>query len=261
MLIKNNYKKTSNFFILNGTSEYNIILPCIAEEYEEKAAAELSCFLFRATGAQLKILYEDAVVEDGKYIFLGNLSANNEVKSSLSYKQLNKEGFVIVTKGENISIVGKSDRGTLFGVYKFLEKTVGYRYYGIEQINFNTEKDVPLYLFDWVEMPDIEARCLGHYEVFKTQYNPEYPIHTDRLRLARTAWTDWVMFAHTYFSIIPKDKYFETHRDFYSPDGGNLCLSNLELRKEFLKNLKQIITENEGDLVMIGQEDTFEFCD
>ncbi len=58
---------------------------------------------------------------------------------------------------------------------------------------------------------------------------------------------------HTYYELIPDSKYFKTHPEYFAlvggkripqSAGGQLCLSNVEMRKEFVKNVIRMADEN-----------------
>ena len=258
MILKDYVCKACGYIEKDGNTDYVLVIPNDPLNYETVASLEICYFFEKSTGAKINVVSEDGA--NGKKIYLGNCVSCDQFKKGQDYQSLNEEGFIIKTYEGNVYIAGKSERGTLFGAYKFLEKIINYRYYAIDCIKYDKKQEIEFLEFDYAEMPDIEQRTLGFYETFKVEQDSRFLPHLNRLRLARTLYTDWIFPAHSYFQILPKEKYFDKNRDYYSPDGQNLCLSNLSMRDEFFENLKTIIENNKGEGIMLGQEDNFEFC-
>jgi len=101
------------------------------------AAQELRKYIEKATGAKLPILKASQAPAEGALILVGR-SALTE-KLGVSGANLKSEGFRIATRDNCVAIVGEiapedhlqagHDRGTLWGVYEFLEQFVGVRWY------------------------------------------------------------------------------------------------------------------------------------
>ena len=122
----------------NGESSYAIILSTDASTSESHAAKELKHFVKMATGAELTIYSEnDDRAEESNRIIIGRNKVAKKLLSSgppVKWDKLKEhgEGFVIRTVQNNgskdIVIAGADQRGTMFGVYTFLD-TLGFRWY------------------------------------------------------------------------------------------------------------------------------------
>lgn len=258
MKIIDRFHKTEQWLVYEGKSEYCLILPENANEYERKAAEEFNFLLCQSAQITLPIVEESSAPAQRR-IFLGRVADATRIAGEISYRRLGSDGFILKTEGDDLYIVGV-DRGTLFGVYGYFERALGYRYYAMGEIKIEKTENVAFYQADVFEKPDIDARSFGFYDTYQLGYK-DVEQNADRLRIARNNYTDWVLAGHSYFTIMPKAKYGETRPDFYSPDGQNLCLSAEGLEEEFSKNLIEIIQKTPGRYVMIGQEDNFGFCD
>lgn len=65
----------------------------------------------------------------------------------------------------------------------------------------------------------------------------------------------------TTFALMPKEKYYEEHPDWYNTDGSDMCYSNEAMQTQMIENLKGYILKNpEFDKVMVGQEDNCSWC-
>ncbi|MBQ8320317.1 MAG: DUF4838 domain-containing protein [Clostridia bacterium] len=98
----------------------------------EKAAAEqLKKYLEAATGEEFSVAHE-SVAPQGKKIYLGKTNAFLSLGIELDEEELNGDGFVLVSDGKTLYIAGATDKGTLYGVYYYLEEYVGVRFYGLD---------------------------------------------------------------------------------------------------------------------------------
>ena len=259
MTEKNVFSAGKSAIVENGKTEYVLVLPVSPHEYEQKAADEWNDLMLEAVGVQMEVLSEDKAKKAPKRIFLGRTAFAEKEGLRLMYDALGSDGFVIVSRGDDL-IIGGADRGTLFGVYGFFERTLGYRYYAEGERFIRKEKKLPFYAADVCEKPDIDARSFGYHDVYHIGF-PHIGQNADRLRIGRNNYTDWIMAGHTYFAILPKEKYAKDHPDWYSPDGANLCLTADGLEEEFTERVIEIISKTPGRYMMIGQEDNFTFCD
>ncbi|MBE6366321.1 MAG: DUF4838 domain-containing protein [Lentisphaerae bacterium] len=139
----------------NKTAAAVIVTPENCGKVVEFAARELKQFLDEATGADFRIV---KAAEDGENaIVLGDCSAAQ--KAGIEVKTLKRDGFRLLRQGNRIFIAGRDDKNydldafvkmqkvpphngrgwfnhaskpeyaTLFGVYDFLERTAGVRFY------------------------------------------------------------------------------------------------------------------------------------
>ena len=130
-------------FILanNGTSSYKIVLSKEASLSEKHAAKELQHFIHMATKTTLPIVDEnESAAKEPLRIFVGNRRAFKKVFfqqirnwNNLNGKKLGDEGFILRTiptgaATPDVVIAGGRQRGTMYGVYTFLEH-IGFRWY------------------------------------------------------------------------------------------------------------------------------------
>jgi hypothetical protein len=96
-----------------------VVVAADAHPAEKRAAEELRDALAEATGARPEIVVEAPA--DRPAIAIGRASG-------LEAKGLGEEDFTIRVADGSVAIVGGSPRGTLYGVYSFLEDEYGVRY-------------------------------------------------------------------------------------------------------------------------------------
>ena len=105
----------------NGKSTYSICLSSEASPSEKRGAAELQKFLYEMSGAQLPIV-TDAGKPKGNLILVGRGQLTGKMKLSIDYARLGQEGFALKTSGKRLVIAGGRLRGTMYGVYTFLDR-------------------------------------------------------------------------------------------------------------------------------------------
>ncbi|MDP6058715.1 MAG: DUF4838 domain-containing protein, partial [Pirellulaceae bacterium] len=91
------------------------------------AAGELADFLKQVTGAEFPVV-KSGTNRSERQILVGRSPVVDKMVS-VDWKALGPEGFVIRTVGSKLVIAGGPRRGTINGVYTFLEDIVGCRWY------------------------------------------------------------------------------------------------------------------------------------
>jgi hypothetical protein len=110
-----------------GKSTYGICISGAASPSEKRAAAEMQKFVEEMSGARLPIV-TDAANPEGNLVLVGSSNWLEKLKIVVPFETLGDEGFVLRTEGKHIIIAGGRQRGTMYGVYAFLEK-LGCRWY------------------------------------------------------------------------------------------------------------------------------------
>lgn len=98
-----------------------------ASPSERHAARELEQCLFEMTGARLPVAGDRDRVR-GPTILLGRSEALEALGVKIPWEELGDERFTLKTVGNHLVIAGGRRRGTLYGVYEFLER-LGCRWY------------------------------------------------------------------------------------------------------------------------------------
>ncbi len=245
-------------------SEYKVVIPADATEYEQFASQELVQFFEQATGVKLEVIDDKGLSysEDAKYFALGRTTILTGSDIVISYDELGNDGYKIVRKGNTLIICGGSGFGTIYGVYGYLKEAVGFLPLAPDEIIVNTVPRLYLPDFNVTDIPDLAYRTGGHYVTMNS--NKEFAMRCRTYAghgysmFQEDIWGAW---AHTHFPLIPKATYEAAHPDWYAPDGKQLCLSNSELRAEMVEVLKRrILGDTTSELYMLGQEDSATFC-
>ena len=244
-----------------------------ASPVEKKAANELISYLSKITGQKFK------KVSLGEARFL---VGHKFVRD----KELGNEGIRIFhRKGVTFLGGGTADgRGNLYAVYEYLEKC-GVRFWA------PNEEYIPKLAVD--KLPAVNLRHIPTFPVGRYIVSAGLLYGDPKQRSNGTCsgwWTngksnpyhpeggilsDFQPYnGHTLMYFIPGEKYGKTHPEWFGliggkrvttrrPVPGQLCMSNLEMQKEFVKNVKEYLKKHgkPGTIITIGREDNLHVCE
>lgn len=262
-------KDTEYDFVVNGKSDYRLVVPDDANEKEMYAMNEFSYFFREATNIQISFLKESEITysKDAKIIVLGNCnkllsSANITVDKSA----LKNSGFTITTADQNIFITGGKQYGTVYGVYEFLRRIFNYETYGPDAVTI--EKNVK-----YKKLPDFAFTMIPDIDQYVASNGAVYNDKTYGIRLGALTWPEvWIgvkqedgrlTYAHNFLSIVKKSKYGDRASEgWFGTSGQTLCLTNESMYKEaFLPEVKELILANpDVDIINVAQEDSQPLC-
>ena len=253
----------------NGKSEYRIVLPPNAAPGERYAAEELQSFVKQSTGAELPIVDAAAAPADCE-IILGTGPRFTELAPDVVVKGLCDEGYVIRTVGRKLLIGGAAPRGTLYGVYEFLENTLGVRFFAADCIKVTEHKTLPI--------PQLDRRFRPAWEYREIYYaHLRDPIFSARLRLNGSShvltekqgggWR-WEPFGHSFYTLVPPDKFGKEHPEYYAliggkrDVGGQLCLTNPDVANVAAESVLRILREKpDTKIFSVSQMDWGKWCE
>lgn len=112
----------------DGRTDYEIVVADDAAPQVRAAADDLADHLRQVTGAAFPVANASGA-RGGLQILVGHSDALADLDLQIDWPGLGPEGFVIRTVGRHLVIAGGPRRGTLNGVYTFLEDVVGCRWY------------------------------------------------------------------------------------------------------------------------------------
>ncbi|WP_416864976.1 MAG: DUF4838 domain-containing protein [Imperialibacter sp.] len=240
---------------------YRIVVPSAATADEQKAANVLQDYLLQISGAVLPIIEADR--SRSRYeIVLGQNERLGELGLPINLNDLKEDGFLIKTDSLRLIIAGGNEKGTLYGVYSFLEKYLGCRMYSPKVKVVPKQATIVLDKIDNLQVPVIGFRDT-HYRV---TWDKEY---TDWHKLdhnAKGGRPDWGMWVHTFNELVPPDVYYDEHPEYFAMINGKrlptqLCLTNHDVLGITIQNLRRKIAENpDAKYWSVSQNDNRNFC-
>lgn len=254
-------KSTGTNIVENGKSNYIIVVPEETDFVTNLAASELNEFLSRSSGVTLQIVTEDDYdkKENTKYISLGETTLLDNAGIIVEKEQLGEGGYVMKSVGSCLYISGVTEdsyNGTLYGVYDWLEDTIGYRCYAEDEIVYEELDTIPLYEFDVTYRPSIDIRDVAYKDFTYSS------LYRYRMYEQDNNHGVWNSFAHTMVSqYLPYTTYGTEHPDWYTVNGDQLCLSNEGVINEMIAQVKaQLDVFPDRNYVTLGREDNGTMC-
>lgn len=224
-------------------SEYTIVTENIA------VADTLNVYLKKSLGIELPI--KNDFKGNNKYI---HLKYNSDILND----------FISLSFSNNsITIQGNNSKMLSYGVYEFLERFVGVRWYStdftlvpeISSINIPLDKEI-------IYKPLVTTRTV-HSRLF---YNDSS--FADKLKVSNEAFPNYVPNArvHTFHRFIPYEKFYDDHPEYYAFRNGKrlatqLCLTNenvLEIVKDSVASFFK--KYDLSTVISVSQDDNTQYC-
>ena len=255
-----------NWLFKNGKSNYRIVLDRQASPSEKKAAEELQMYIKQISGAQLPIT--DDATSRGRRIFVGFGSAVADITGAQK-PEADDEGFTYRTVGKDLLIYGGAQRGSMYGVFSFLEDELGVKWLTPKCTVVPSMQKYALPRLDRSEKPALALRYDGHFAV---EREPVWSAHNKENMKWNPTQNDYGNIeaywnAHTMGQLLPSGEFFEKHPEYFSlRDGkripnGQLCLSNPEVLEICKTRLADVMRKNPlFRIYSLSQNDNFSFC-
>ncbi len=256
--------------VRNGRSRYSIVLSRKASLSEQRGARELQHFLQEMSGAELPIVSR-AAKSGGHSIFVGQSAALDALKPGIPYEKLGAEGFTVKTIGANLVISGGRQRGTMYGVYTFLER-LGCRWVAENASRIPRRTTLTIPALDETERPAFEYREPFAREAFGKDWGARNKVNggmATRLDASTGGSVKYYPFVHSFYKMIPPQKYFASHPEYFALIDGRrthknaqLCLTNQELRRVATRVVLGWIKDHpEAKIFSVSQNDCNGWCE
>lgn len=221
------------------------------EQSVTNAAEDLQHYIREATGATLPILSPDEDPGDSTAILVGHSRFTDA--HGVAVKGLEPSGFIVRTLADGVAIVGRdanidpeyyAESGTLWGVYDFLERFVGIRWYYPGELGtvIPQRSDLVIEPVQYRDHPHFLKRRYGRFH--GALRNPMPPRSDDARRVGATFRNEELsglpMGVHTFRHW--EGEYGEDHPEYFERDtdgrilSGNLCYSEPAVLEQLLEN-------------------------
>ena len=235
----------ADILFTEGHSAYSIVLTGEASLSEQTAAKELQTVLREISGATLPIVNYPVK----KCIYIGWMPQTGVPRPAAT-----DDSYTYKTTDGNLYIFGGSERGTMFGVFSFLERELNVHWYTSSFTKITKQRQYKLGNLFHHEKPVIRQRLDFYYDALRHHDWSAHNLINTQYQLKDTPYgkmsSYWGM--HTFHSLMPPSVYFKEHPEYYSVYKGQrsekaqLCLSNKRMRLELTKNLLDVIAKNPG---------------
>lgn len=258
----------------NGSPCMPIVIPDAPTKVEEYSARELKEHLDKISGGDFKILKASEASDFPGAIYVGDSPKARQIIGGEDPSKFKFDQIRIKTADGCLALIGHPKRGTLFAVESFLEDVLGVRWWTADESFIPDNPTISIKEQDISYAPVLMHRRLDYIPGW-TQAR-----FTARLRAGDLVFDDKTLqrqtnngFAigyHSFYPILPPEKYFKDHPEWYSLDkkgkrlseNGQLCLTNEEMTKEFTKNvLEKIRARPDSVFAHISQNDWYGYCE
>ncbi|MBN1489055.1 MAG: DUF4838 domain-containing protein [Phycisphaerae bacterium] len=251
----------------NGEPQAIVVVAKDATEAEQYAARELAEVLPQITGATFEIT---GVTTSAAGRLLVGPDAARLAAADFSTDELGEEGLIIRTVGTDLILAGGRPRGTLYAVYTFLQDTLGCRWWTPDVATIPHKPTLTIPELNIRFVPKLEYREPYWFTAFDADWAARNRCNGARPPLAdkHGGRIQYEGFVHTFYGLIPPDRYFEAHPEWFSEIDGQrkhehaqLCLTNEAMRAELVRNLKARLRKNpQARIASVSQNDWHGNC-
>ena len=248
-----------------GKSDYIIVTPDNPAPVVKTAAAELASHLKDVTGNTFAIVAE-ADRPAGKPAFIvGPVKASATVFKDPTFANAKPDEIAIIFNGNDIYLNGQMPRGPLYAVYTFLEDYVCVCWWTPEERTIPHKPTLVVNAKNHEYAPKIICRETFYKGALQASFAPYIKCngHFAGIPADHGDHRSIIGWCHTFYQFLPPEKYFDAHPEWYSEIDGKrvngryqLCLTNEEMRKEFVKVALEKIRQNPAaGMISISQND------
>jgi hypothetical protein len=265
-----------------------IVLPRRPDELETYAAEEFQKYVKAITGKTLPIIREPDQPK-GYGIWIGRTEAAESADFTLTEARLGRDGYAAEAGVQGLILVGRCPFGTVLGVYDIIEREFGVRWCAPDEYRlyvgdgkFQDEKSGIV----GEVIPAAETLSIGTFRrEFKPSFRYRWVRSSDwslkqRMNVqvtvnGKTAGVNWKWHFHTFCILIPPDKYFDDHPQWFPLIKGKrqrstrpnshstqLCTSNPEVVERLSEGLIEVL---DGDptieIITLSPNDGGGFCE
>ena len=263
---------------LSKLANWTIIVAEDAPPSEIYAAEEFQDHFAQASDTHLPIASEPNLTTGGKrHIYIGSSAPMRASNVGFSTDEFGEEDFRIVVRNDSVAIAGRpraGARGTLYGVYTFLEDYVGVRFLTVDHTYvpaIGTWRVVgPL---DRFYHPPLRFRWSYYGE---TNRNPAFAARVRVNTVASDAKlggkTGLNLINHSFHSHLSAQKYGKEHPEYFAlvegerkldvgGGGPELCLTNPDVLRIVTDSVLDALKKNPSlENISVSQNDNNEYC-
>lgn len=183
---------------------------------------------------------------------------------------LGPEGVLIRTRSNRLYVLGGGPRGTIYAVNRLLHRQ-GVRWWTPWATTIPKRARIEFKDLNVTESPRFESRDPFWYHAFDRDWARRNGSNSMHARLTEEDGGKIVYngFVHTFFPLVPPEKHFKDHPEWYSLiggvrkwEGGQLCTSNPEMRRVLVEEVRARLRQDPfARIVSVSQNDWYGACE
>jgi len=256
------------YIVRNGESDFVIVTSDGADECILTAVNEMQTYINKISGVTLEHITESEYTEGTKAIIIGETKLEKDI-TTVDRDEIGTDGFMIYSNGTHLLIAGGDSRGTLYGVYTFLEEYLGVRWFTPELEVIPENKDV-------VIDAAINRTVRPSFSIRRNSPSGADDAYLAKHKINVSFWNEapeyggsltYVLWDVTFDRLVP-DSLFAQHPEYFAmnPDGtrttDHVCVTHPDVLPIAVENARKAILECERDskYIHIGQKDNSNYC-
>ncbi|MCU0979547.1 MAG: DUF4838 domain-containing protein, partial [Pirellulaceae bacterium] len=255
-----------------GQSAYRIVVADAASPSTRHGAEELQMFLQQISGAKLPIV-SDREPLGAAEVILGDNAHLRQLGVQIDFQELGHEGYVLRVVGKHLVIAGGALRGNMYGVYGLLEDHLGCRWFAPDVSRIPQTQRLVLGPIDQKQVPVLEYREPFTFDCFDGDWCARNRVNSSTGRLEEQHGGKIMFgsgfFCHTFAGLVPPDKYFKEHPEYFSLVGGKrqdgyaqLCCTNEDVIRLCTEGILQGMRAHpEAFVFSVSQNDVDKHCE
>lgn len=256
------------YIVDDGVSDFVIVTEENPDATTKTAVNELQTYIKKISGTELKAVTENEVTPEDNAIIIGETSLEKEIVD-INRSEIAKDGFMLHSDGKHLFIAGSDNRGTLYGVYTFLEEYLGVRWFTPELEVVPENKDI-------VIDSHINRIVEPSFSIRRNDSLGTNDAHRARTKMNVSFWNEakeyggaltYVLWDVTLDKLVPDDLITEHPEYFATTAEGtktrdHVCLSNPDVLSVAVENARKAILacETDAKYIHIGQKDNTNYC-
>ncbi|MEW6236896.1 MAG: DUF4838 domain-containing protein [Candidatus Omnitrophota bacterium] len=259
---------------LSQMGGWTIVVADDALASEQYAAQEFQSLFKQAADIELPIAAQPPA--DARNVFIGPSEAMSRSSAAVSLDGLGEEDLRLRVTADNIVIAGGRPRGTLYGVYEFMERYLDGRFLTFDHTYFPAAK----WRISWL-IPCEEYTYKPPF-AFRWPYYKENYDHHDfaaRQRVNTTPSEDQYggisnqsLISHTLYHFLPVEKYGAEHPEYFAlvdgerklkmgGGGPEVCVTNPDVIEIVAENVIHDLDANPNQKnISVSQNDNDDYC-
>lgn len=257
----------------DGTCLYTIVYSQSAAPAELTAVRQLSEYIGRITGETPQAVTDETPPANQREIVVGK-TGRDIPRVEACRDTLGGEGFAILWDGPRVYVTGSGQnngRGTLYGAFELL-RDFGCEFYAADTETVPDEPSLTVERRDRVEKPVFEYRDVYWSAVWDKGISTKLHRNGNLAGQLPLDWGGGVFYAgphfvHSFDQLVPPDKYFASHPEYFSKINGErtckhlysqLCMTNEDVFDIALSQVRLWLEEQpEARIVSVSQNDSF----
>jgi hypothetical protein len=259
----------SDFILVSDGKPVAVIAP-VDNDSVMKIAGLFNKYIKEITGTELQM----KSLKGGYQISFRLLTPEEIVGdphfAGIKAQEVIKDAFRISEKWGLMFISATTIKGLENAVHSFMERYAGVRRYAHDAVVVPKMKTFSVPEIDWFDVPAFSFRTPYYYEATYQDYIDFHKLTASPKDTDKPSWpvsNDWGLWVHTMHRLLPPDKFFTEHPDYYALRNGirmtdQACLSNPDVLEIVCTNLGNEIKSNPSARYWsVSQMDNYNYCE